>query len=150
MFKKSASFVGAPVAVLSWCNGSHAKRLNGEGVSPFAKIYSKDERITRSADETRNSLVDFSSGVNPEGLRPMSRWFTRSAVCTSSPPRLLRPRPWKGASRRDGVGRVRMFAFLNILDARTKTLAFFADGAHLWPENSFSSVCNLLSSPPPG
>jgi hypothetical protein len=58
------------------------------------------ERITRSADQTRNPLVDFSSGVNTEGLRPMSRWFTRSVVCTSSSPRLLRPR-WT--------------AFLNIL-----------------------------------
>jgi hypothetical protein len=100
MLKKYASFVGPPIAVVSSCNGSHAKRPNPEGVSPFAKIHTKGERFTRSADQTRNPLVDFSSGVNTEGLHPMSRWFTRSVVCTSSSPRLLRPR-WT--------------AFLNIL-----------------------------------
>ena len=126
MLKKSASFVGAPIAALSWCNGSDAKRLNPEGVSPFAKIHAKGERFTRSADETRNPLVDFSSGVNTEGLRPMSRWFTPSAVCTSSPPRSLRPR-WT--------------TFLNILRAflvRSVTSSSpMSPGCH----NSFSTTC---------
>ena len=45
----------------------------------------------------------------------MSRWFTQSAVCTSSPLRSVHPRPWRGASRRAGVGRVRKTAFLSIL-----------------------------------
>ena len=54
MLQKSASFVGAPIAALSWCNGSDAKRLNPEGVSPFAKIHAKGERFTRSPNWTRN------------------------------------------------------------------------------------------------
>ena len=45
----------------------------------------------------------------------MSHWFTRSAVCTSSAPRSLRPLPWRGASRCAGVGRVRKTDFLTIL-----------------------------------
>ena len=74
--KKPASFVGAPIAVFSCCNGSHAKRLNPEGVSPFAKIH------------------------------PMGERFTRSAVWISSPPHSLRPRPWIGASRAIDCGAI--------------------------------------------
>jgi hypothetical protein len=55
------------------------------GAFPFAKIHSKGERPTRSA------------------------------VCTSSPLRSLRPCPRNGASWRAGVGRVRSQDFLSIL-----------------------------------
>ena len=48
----AASFVGAPIAVLSRCNGSNAKRLTAGGVSPFAMIHAKGERFTRSAECT--------------------------------------------------------------------------------------------------
>jgi len=48
--------------------------------------------------------------IHPRGKRP-----TRSAVCTSSPLRSLRPCQRNGASWRAGVGRVRSLAFLSIL-----------------------------------
>ena len=76
--------------VLASLKGSTLERAGSkigmaEGGVPFAKTHYKGERPTRSA------------------------------VCTSSPLRSLRPCLGQGASRRARVGRVRSLAFLSIL-----------------------------------
>ena len=105
VLKKSASRVPAWQVIASL-------RLEGSLRSPRPFVERRGH--TKCGLDTKPT-VDFSSAVNTEGLRPMSRWFTRSAVGTSSGLRSLRPQTRRGVSRRAGVGRVRRTAVLNIL-----------------------------------
>jgi hypothetical protein len=67
--------------------------------------------LRRSLSEIRSTVGDFPfAKIYWKGERP-----TRSAVCTSSALHSLRPCLRNGASWRAGVGRVRCLAFLNTL-----------------------------------
>jgi hypothetical protein len=136
-----ASRLLVPVS-LRVCTLSRRTFMNNAGSQDAEKVRKLCSRIAQRLDVRKRvsriseSLRAFPfAKIHSRGERP-----TRSEVCTSSPPRSLRPCLGQGASRRARVGRVRSLAFLSILKVNRQASRTSPSPLSTGSENSYSEV----------